>query len=62
LRAEAVACLVVAGIALITLSAVALLLRLAGYWMTRPDHVVFCGTVLGLLLGFIALAYAIPKL
>jgi hypothetical protein len=59
-----VAFLVVAGILLMTLSAVALVLRLTGRWTTpsERDYLVSCGTVLGLLLGFIALAYALPKM
>jgi hypothetical protein len=62
LKGIAVAFLVIAGVLLITLSAVALALRITGYWTTHPDHIVACGTVLGLLLGFIALAFALPKL
>jgi hypothetical protein len=54
-----VAFLVVAGIVLITLSAVALVLRIIAR-QTMP--LVACATGLGLLLGFIALAYALPKM
>jgi hypothetical protein len=56
-----VAFLVAAGTLLITVSIVTLVLRLTATPSTR-DYLVFCGSILGLLLGCIALAYALPKL